>query len=186
MTAPREPRTPCFICGHQREGHDAYHVKYGVWHEFVEPPTGAKTEDAPREPVGRDADLDKLEAEFSGPFADRELYADVPALVAEVRVLRAERDRLIELLGPLAKCRVIHGSRPKMFTCLDEVEQARAVDLDTGSPAYRYDEDYRQRIIDGLYLCVNCRIAFALGMKPEHEPYTTVREAEAFAGDSHP
>jgi hypothetical protein len=41
-------------------------------------------------------DLDKLEAEFTGPFVDRELYADVIALVAEVRALRTRQGEIPE------------------------------------------------------------------------------------------
>jgi hypothetical protein len=47
MTAPREDRTPCFVCGHQYQGHDEYHRRGdgSVDHPFVEPPRANVTVD---------------------------------------------------------------------------------------------------------------------------------------------
>lgn len=95
-----------------------------------------------------------------------------------------ERERIHGQLGAFVKCRVIHLGQgySKMTTCLDIVEMALKAELDPQNAAYRYGEEYRRRLLRLEYLCLNCRIAHALGVPSEHVPYTTVGEARAAEG----
>lgn len=43
------PRDICFVCGHEREGHDAYHARWGDRHAFVAAKeVGTRATDGPR------------------------------------------------------------------------------------------------------------------------------------------